>query len=252
MSIFQAIGLALFFVGVYLLTPSKTGNAKKISLKTYILLIISLLANGFVMVAQKYFSALGEGTLTFMDYAKTEYSVATYSFLTFILNATMMLVSAIVLRAKRKAQEKSVAVQVESTSENQEIELPAATQTEAQAALAAAEAAESATVEKQPQTEQKTPKGVLFGLTKTHLICGSLLALAVFVINYLVTELGKTVPSVILFPISSAISIGLSALIGWVMYKEKLTKKNFIGLFVGLLGIIVIGLLTPATVAKWF
>lgn len=245
MSIFQAIGLALFFVGVYLLTPSKAEKSQKISLKTYILLIISLLANGFVMVAQKYFSALGEGTLTFMDYAKTEYSVATYSFLTFILNALMMFVCAIVLYAKRKAHEKSVAVQVE-------IELPTATETEAQAALAAAEAAEGATVEKQPQTEQKKPKGVLFGLTKTHLICGSLLALAVFVINYLVTELGKTVPSVILFPISSAISIGLSALVGWVMYKEKLTTRNFIGLFVGLLGIIVIGLLTPATVAKWF
>ncbi len=250
MSVFQAIGLAFFFVGVYLLTPSKAEKSQKISLKTYILLIISLLTNGFVMVAQKYFSALGEGKLTFMDYAKTEYSVATYSFLTFILNATMMFVCAIVLYAKRKAQEKSVAAQTE-------IELPAATETEAQAALAAAECAktECAEAEQNPQTqktEQKTSKGVLFGLTKTHLICGSLLALAVFVINYLVTELGKTVPSVILFPISSAISIGLSALVGWVMYKEKLTTRNFIGLFVGLLGIIVIGLLTPATVAKWF
>lgn len=208
MSVFQFIGLALFFVGVYLLTPNKGEKVQKISFKTYVLLVVNLLVNGFVMVAQKYFSALSEGTLAFLDYAKTSYSVATYSFLTFFFNGAMLLVCAIVLWWKRK----KTAAKVETTAE----------------------------------------KGVAFGLTKTHLICGASLALAVFVINYLVTELGKTVPSIILFPVSSAISIGLSALIGWLLYKEKLTTRNFIGLFIGLLGIIVIGVLTPAVVAGWF
>lgn len=73
------------------------------------------------------------------------------------------------------------------------------------------------------------------------MICGALLAFALFVINYLVTELGKTVDSVILFPVSSSLSIGITAIIGWLAFKEKLTIKNFIGLIVGLLGIIVIG-----------
>ena len=82
----------------------------------------------------------------------------------------------------------------------------------------------------------------VLGLSKTLLICGALLAFALFVINYLVTELGKTVDSVILFPVSSALSIGITAIIGWLVFKEKLTIKNFIGLIVGLLGIIVIGI----------
>ena len=36
--------------------------------------------------------------------------------------------------------------------------------------------------------------------------------------------------------------IGITAIIGWLVFKEKLTIKNFIGLIVGLLGIIVIGI----------
>ena len=228
MSVFQAIGLALFFVGVYLLTPEKAEKGKKISLRTYILLFINLIVNGFVMVAQKYFGLLGEGKLTFMDYAKTEYSVAMHSFLTFILDALMMAVCAIVLYFKEKSAVKEAAAAESAAAEGI-------------CAQGAAQKEASKEVEKD-----------FFGLKKVHLICGTLLALAVFIINYLVTELGKTVPSVILFPVSSAISIGLSAVIGWLMYKEKLTARNFIGLFIGLIGIIVIGILTPATVAKWF
>ncbi len=90
------------------------------------------------------------------------------------------------------------------------------------------------------EKKENSKKDVL-GLSKTLLVCGALLAFALFVINYLVTELGKTVDSVILFPVSSALTISITTLIGWLVFKEKLTIKNFIGLIVGLSGIIVIG-----------
>lgn len=92
------------------------------------------------------------------------------------------------------------------------------------------------------EEKEEEPKKEVLGLSKTLLICGGLLAFALFVINYLVTELGKTVDSVILFPVSSALTISITALIGWLVFKEKLTIKNFIGLIVGLLGIVVIGI----------
>lgn len=229
MSVFQAVGLALFFVGAYLLTPSKSKEKKKISLKTYILLFISFLVNGFVMIVQKYFSQKVMGG-----------NVAMFSFLTFVLNALILLSCAVVLTVKRKNKEKAEAAVTIENAENEALENEVAISEDLEKCAAVAE----------QKKEKKSP--VFFGLTKTHLICGTLLAFAVFVINLLVTELGKTVPSVILFPISSAISIGLSVIVGWVVYKEKLTVRNFVGLFVGLLGIVVIGVLTPATVAKWF
>ena len=77
-------------------------------------------------------------------------------------------------------------------------------------------------------------------LSKVLLICGAFLAFAVFVINMLVTELGKTVESAILFSVSYAISILITILVGAIYYKEKISWKNIIGivLCVGALAII--------------
>ena len=72
------------------------------------------------------------------------------------------------------------------------------------------------------------------------LVCGFILAFAVFVVNMLVTELGKSVDSAILFSVSYAISIIITILVGVIYYKEKITFKNVIGvvLCVGALAII--------------
>ena len=77
-------------------------------------------------------------------------------------------------------------------------------------------------------------------LPKVLLVCGAFLAFAVFVINMLVTELGKTVESAILFSVSYAISILITILVGAIYYKEKVTWKNVIGivLCIGSLAII--------------
>lgn len=190
----QIIGLIIFLVGAYIHTQKgkKEGKSKKISLYTYILLVVRLLANGCVMFVQKYFSIKVVGG-----------NVSTFSFLTFTLNCLIMLLCAIFLALKNK--KKSL-----TTNESEEVLTP--------------------------------PTKTFCGLTKTLLICGGLLAFAVFVINFVVTELGKTLPSVILFPVSNAISIVVTALIGLLVFKEKLTVKSIIGLVVALAGIVFIGL----------
>lgn len=78
------------------------------------------------------------------------------------------------------------------------------------------------------QTPERAQEGK--GLSKTLLICGLILAFAVFVINMLVTELGKSVDSAILFSVSYAISIIITIIVGSIYYKEKITLKNVIGI----------------------
>lgn len=138
-------------------------------------------------------------------------NVSTFSFLTFLLNFLIMLVCAIVLYLKSKNRP---TIQTEPAVPDQIV----------------------------TEEENPKPQKTILGLSKILLVCGGLLAFALFVINFLVTELGKTVDSVILFPVSSAISIVMTAFIGWVVFKEKLNLKSIIGLIVALAGIIIIGL----------
>ena len=58
----------------------------------------------------------------------------------------------------------------------------------------------------------------------------------------MVTEMGKTIPSIIIFPISSAISILVAVLVGYFVFKESLTCKKVVGIIVGMLSIIIIGI----------
>ncbi len=77
-------------------------------------------------------------------------------------------------------------------------------------------------------------------LPKVLLVCGLILAFAIFVINMLVTELGKHISSAILFSVSYAIGIVITILVGAIFYKEKITIRNIIGivLCVGALALI--------------
>ncbi len=80
-------------------------------------------------------------------------------------------------------------------------------------------------------------------LSKSLLVCGGLLAVALFVINLLVTYMASSVPSVILFTVSSAISIIITCFVGVIMFKEKLTVKNIIGLALGFISIVIVNTL---------
>lgn len=188
MSVWQWIGLALFSVAMYfMIAPTKVKAEKaplKISVKTIVMLILTLVAGGGTMVAQKAFAKIAPNG-----------NVATYSFLMFALNAIILYFCYGIMSFR---QRKNISV-----------------------------------VEEKSERGKKT-------LSKVLLFCGLILAFAVFLINILVTELGKAVPSAILFSVSYALSILITILVGAIYYKEKITRKNIVGIMlcVGALAII--------------
>ncbi len=79
-------------------------------------------------------------------------------------------------------------------------------------------------------------------LSPKMLLYGAVLALALFTINQLVTTMTKTVSSAVLFPVSSAISILITCIVGVVVFKEKLTVKNIVGIVLATASIVMVNL----------
>ncbi len=189
MSLWQWLGLALFCVAMYfMVAPSKKNceqSSKKISFRTVVMLMITLLAGGGSMVAQKSFSKL-----------VPQGNVAAYSFLMFALNAVILYgcYGISFLRDRKKVA-----------------------------------------VSKEKKTSEK--------LSKSLLLCGLILAFAVFVINMLVTELGKSVDSAVLFSVSYGISIVITILVGRICYKEKIIYTNVIGIIMCVAALAIINFL---------
>lgn len=179
MTIWQWVGIGLFVIAMYFMVSgteqSQTKKSEKISLKTIMLLLLTLVAGGGTMVAQKAFAVVVPNG-----------SVAVYSFLMFALNAIILYVGyGISFLAKNNRGQT-----IETTAEE--------------------------------KRRVAMPKGLL--------VCGLVLAFAVFVINMLVTELGKYISSAILFSVSYAIGIVITILVGAIFYKEKITIRNIIGI----------------------
>lgn len=101
------------------------------------------------------------------------------------------------------------------------------------------------------ENEESGKRRLFKPLSRPLIICGLLLALALFVINLLITEMGKTVSSVVLFPVSSAIGLIVTALVGRIAFNEKLSVKNLIGLALGVAAIVVISVLTPENLSAF-
>lgn len=201
MSVWQWVGLLLFMIAMYFMvapTKAKSERAptKKMSAKTVIYLLITLIAGGGTMVVQKVFAVLVPNG-----------NVAMYSFLMFALNAVILYACYLIVLFLKQSKEAQ-------TTKKVEVEMTT--------------------------NKEKPSRRLLQRLSKVLLSCGLLLALAVFVINMIVTELGKTVPSAILFSVSYAISIIITLLVGRLYYREKISCKNIVGIFfcVGALAII--------------
>lgn len=196
-SVFQIIGLIVFFVAAYLLLSYDKKSNIKISFKTFTSLLVSFFANGLIMIAQKYFAL-----------KVNEANTPLFSLLTFFLCGTMMIISFAFtrLKAKRKTKEDENGI-------------------------------------------LKTKERVL---NKKLIICGSLLAVAVFLINIIITEMGKTVPSIIVFPVSTAISVLIATLVGCLIFKDKLTTKKIAGIILGVISIVIISVFTPENISTLF
>lgn len=177
----QWVGLGVFVAAVYFLASGSKETYKKFSLKTLFMLLINFLANGAVMVMQKYFAvSVAGGNVAF-------YSALTFSFGAVFLYLCMFTLS--VVKRRDAAGERIYKIKP---------------------------------------------------LSKTLVLYGTLLAAALFVINQLVTTMAQTVPSVILFPVSSALSIIITCIVGAVAFHEKLTVKNVVGILLGLGAIVMV------------
>ena len=80
-------------------------------------------------------------------------------------------------------------------------------------------------------------------LPKILLICGAFLALALFAINILVTELTAVVQPSLLFSLSNAIAIIVTMLVGRIVYDEKMTIRNVIGIVLCAMSLAIISFL---------
>ncbi len=178
----QWLGLAVFILSIYFLSAKKEKREKAFTVKTLVMLLLNLLANGLVMVVQKYFAMLVPNG-----------NVALYSTLTFGLNALILYACMGICVLPKKGKEGRETSKIKS-------------------------------------------------LGKVLLICGAALAVALFAINIIITYLASSVPSVILFTVSSAISIIIATLVGIFVFHEKLTVMNGIGLILGLASIVMVNL----------
>ena len=69
------------------------------------------------------------------------------------------------------------------------------------------------------------------------------LGVCVGVLNFLNLTLAGKIPSVILFPVYNVGSMLLTSLISVILFKDKITRNQTIGFFIGIFAILVIGLL---------
>ena len=54
-------------------------------------------------------------------------------------------------------------------------------------------------------------------------------------------SLSAVIPSVIFFPVSNGATVILSSVVGWLLFKEKLSRSQIIGIVLGIIAIICIG-----------
>ncbi len=172
--IFQWAAMALLMVSAYLLIKSSKDIYPQFSLKTFILLILSMLTNGLTMLFQKLFS-----------YYVTDGSVSMFSFLTFAIPAVLLAVFGKCICGADK-EEKS------------------------------------------------------FRMPKKLVLAAVLLAAAVFVINQLATLAASSISSIVLFASINGGATIITALVGAIMYKEKLNARSTVGVILGIAALILI------------
>lgn len=218
MSALQGVGLILFFLSAYMISSTKKetaeNEARPITKKIWLLLLVVMFSEGFVEISQKYFSLRVSGG-----------NVAWYSFFMFLFSTAFMGFGFIL--SLRKGGKNNIS--------KEQLPPPLKLQEE--------------TISK---NETESVAGKKVRLNKLLLVCGALLALAVFVINTLVAEMGKKVNSVIMFPVMALISICITVFVGRIVYKEKLSMKNIFGVILGLIAVIVLSVCTPETLSKFF
>ena len=176
----QWVAVAAFFVAAWLLVRNSRRTYSGFSLKTFLLLLGSLLSNGATMLAQQLFTQyVPEG------------DVSVFSLISFGVLAVLGGIAILVMMGKQKLSGEGV------------------------------------------------PKGS-FRLSGKLLLCGFALAVAVFVINQLVTISTALVSPVVLFAFVNGGGTIIATLVAAVLYKEKLSVSSVAGVLLGVVSLVMI------------
>lgn len=93
MSVFQWLGVAIFFVAVYFLSSTEKTAKKKLDVKTCVMLILNFVVNGFCSILGKYFAVRVENG-----------NAALYSALTYALASVFFLIAIMILPSAKQTK----------------------------------------------------------------------------------------------------------------------------------------------------
>ena len=195
LNIWQWLSIALFMIASWLLISASKSTYGKFTLKTFLILVATLVLNGLTMLMQTMF---GREVI--------RGNVSLFSALSFGAGVVVLLVLYIicVIYSNKKFEE------------------------------------QGETVEKTVDFSLLPDNKKQMKLTKRTYLFALFLAVAVFLINQLATLSTPLISPVILFAFINGGSTIISAIVGAIMYKEKLSVRTIIGLVLGVGSLILL------------
>lgn len=206
LTIGTGIGIVLFFISAYLLISPNTQavQSKPFTFKTLLVCLALVFSNGFGSVSMQLFSNYSTGV------SESAFMFYSYVF-TAIINA--ILVGVLMLKERKTAI---------STVTTQEFN----PETICESAFSA----------------EKTQENKIGKFPKILFLLGLGSTVISFFLNQVNTIITPHIPAAILFPSLKGGALVMSALVGWTIFKEKLSSKNIIGIVLCLSALIVLKL----------
>ncbi len=217
MAWYQWIAIAVFAAGAYLMIGNSKKIYRKFTVKTLLLLLLYFGVSGLTMLMQKAFG------MNVQDGNTSLFSAITFvsgGIVAALCLGVFYIIAA--LNKKRAAN---------ATQESKNIEEVRADEAETRKDEAEARADEA---EKQEKNVHALPPRIY--------LYGAGLAAAVFLINQLATLSTPLISSVILFTVINGGATVISALVGAILFKEKVSVTGAIGLVLGVGALVLVQL----------
>lgn len=218
----QWCAVALFMVGAWLLVGTSSSLYGKFTRKNLCVLLCSLVANGVTMLMQKMFGMEVTGG-----------NVSLFSLISFASGVILLLILLAAVSSAGKRRHGRVAPAEQAGRETPAAELAAGDALfEAGEREAENRSACPFRLFADSRAEARLPKNVfLYGLA---------LAAAVFLINQLATLSAPLMSSVALFALINGGATVISALVGALFFRERLTARSVLGLAVGIGALVLV------------
>lgn len=204
------IGIVLFLVAAYLISAKNNASTeqKPFTLKTLFACLGVFISNGFGSVSMQLFSRYSVGV--------KESGFMFYSY--FITSLILLVFVSIILLKTKKSLALSAPLQGETQSE-----------------LAATNL--------QPQEQSNANSNRLATFSKALFLLGFISTVLGFFINQVNTVIAPHIPAAVLFPSLKGGALIMGVLVGWIIFKEKLSVKNIVGVVLCIAALIILNLL---------